>query len=51
MGIRAQGLTVELPDHPLPAYADVARLVQDVISPLSKACRYSLRGGHMRLRV
>ena len=48
---KRQGLTVDLPDGPLPATGDAARLGQALQNILNNASRYTPPGGAIRLSV
>jgi len=44
-------LVVEAPDHPLPSWADTARVAEVLDNLLANAVKYSPRGGTVKLRV
>jgi signal transduction histidine kinase/DNA-binding response OmpR family regulator len=44
-------LVLEIPDYPLPSWADAARVAEVLDNLLSNAVKYSPRGGMVRLRV
>lgn len=46
-----QALEVELPDHPLPVEGDGVRITQAISNILSNACKFSPRGGRIRVSV
>jgi PAS domain S-box-containing protein len=48
---RGQRLEVELPEHPVILFADLARLSQAVLNLLSNASKYTPAGGGIRVRV
>jgi PAS domain S-box-containing protein len=45
----SQELTLEVPDEPLPLFADSARLVQVLGNLLSNACKYTNEGGRVSI--
>jgi signal transduction histidine kinase/ActR/RegA family two-component response regulator len=48
---RGQHLEIELPEHPIILFADLARLSQAVLNLLSNASKYAPAGGVIRVRV
>ncbi|MDC0739722.1 ATP-binding protein [Polyangium mundeleinium] len=48
---RHHTLTVELPDEPVPVFADAVRLEQILVNLLTNAAKYTDPGGHIDLRV
>jgi signal transduction histidine kinase/DNA-binding response OmpR family regulator len=44
-------LVMEIPDHPLPSWADTSRVAEVLDNLLANAVKYSPRGGTVKLRV